>query len=196
MFSPTRKRSESTSGVVDLDMSTDAPSGPAASLDELLSPTTKEGDDDKRESVVDSGIDVDVDDERFSNIPLSGASTLNGTHESRGSLASVMLDRRSTISLGRPGSKATGPKISRHKKSASSYAAGSALRGSVGNLPFLLQRLDLQKSQDKANHRDSSDGQQRLQEEFNKLQNGHQTTSEEDEADDDIDWGAGSGVYF
>ncbi|EJD02967.1 RabGAP/TBC [Fomitiporia mediterranea MF3/22] len=99
-----------------------------------------------------------------------------------------MLDRRSTISLGRPGSKATGSKISRHKKSASSYAAGSALRGSVGNLPFLLQRLDFQKSQDKANHRDSSDGQQRLQEEFNKLQNGHQTTCEEDEADDDIDW--------
>lgn len=191
MYSPTRKRSDSTSGVVDLDMSSDTPVPASASLDVLLSPTTKTNELEKRESVVDSGIDLeaDGDEERFSNVPLSGKTALSGGPDSRGSLASVLLERRSTMSLGKAGSAGSSPKVSRHKKSASSYTVGSSGRASIGNLPFLLQRLDLQKAQGDTNRRVSQDGQQRLKAEFDKLHNGHQVDSEDDEALDSIDWG-------
>ena len=190
MYSLTRKRSESTSGVVDLDMSTDEPPTAPASLDELLSPTAKEANFERRDSVADSTTEVETeaDNERFSNVPLSGVTTLNGSENSRGSMASIMLERRSTVSLGRPGSSTSVAKVSRHKKSASSYTIGS-VRESVGNLPFLLQRLDLQKSQSNANHRVSLNGQQRLQEEFSKLQNEQQKEVSEAETIDSIDWG-------
>ncbi|KAL5485221.1 GYP5 [Sanghuangporus weigelae] len=190
MYSPTRKRSESTSGVVDLDMSTDEPPAVPASLDELFSPTAKDTNFERRESVADAKTEVEteVDDERFSNVPLSGVTTLNGSENSRGSLASVMLERRSTVSLGRPGSSNSVAKTSRHKKAASSYTLGSVARESVGNLPFLLQRLDLQKSQTDANRRVSFNGHQRLQEEFSKLQNEHQSVLSEAEIADSIDW--------
>ncbi|THH05281.1 hypothetical protein EW145_g4915 [Phellinidium pouzarii] len=184
MYYPSRKRSESTSGVVDLDMTSDAARGPG-SLDELLSPTATVHDDlEKRDSVAESVAETEVvdDEARFSNVPLSGNS-----HGSEQDLQ--RLERRSTVSFGRPGSSTSGSKKSGHKKSASSYAVGSSVRGSVGNLPFLLHRLDLQRSQEDSSRRISSDGQQRLQEEFSRIQNGLQSSSSsETDVESTIDW--------
>ncbi|KAH8119401.1 RabGAP/TBC [Phellopilus nigrolimitatus] len=141
--------------------------------------------------MTDSGVEIEVvdDDSRFSNVPLSGG-TLSSGQDSRASFsASSIAERRSTVSFERPGSAASSPRKS-HKKSASSYTVGSSSRGSVGNLPFLLQRLDLQKSQEETNlsKRISLDGQQRLQEEFSRIQNGHQSCHPETETEKTIDW--------
>ena len=81
------------------------------------------------------------------------------------------------------------------KRTASSYTVGSSGRESSSNLPFLIQRLDLQKVEEDANpaRRVSVDGtQQRIQEELSRLQNQNTimpTTKEEEEVEF-IDWGA------
>ncbi|KAI5123943.1 hypothetical protein M0805_006357 [Coniferiporia weirii] len=189
MYYPSRKRSESTSGVVDLDMSGDTV---PVSLDGLLSPT-KEGNDDseKRESISDliSGTDIVGNEAHFSIVSLSEGA--NGRHSSgqnslHSPLASSLAERRSTVSFERPGSTASSLQRPGHRKSASSYTAGTSIRESVGNLPFLLQRLDLQKAQaqEDSTRRVSLDRHERLKEEFSRIQ----TSSETDAAESAIDW--------
>ena len=163
----------------------------SSSLDDLLSPTTPgrtlEADADKRGSVVDSGVVVDMDDDvRFSNVPLSAK-------ESHKSLASSFLDRRSTVSFGKGERRSVASSSKAHRKSASAHTVGSSPRASE---QFLLHRLDQQKSMADASElkRLSVNGQQRLREEFSKLQNGHTTKPPQADgsSDDDgsaIDWG-------
>lgn len=132
------------------------------------------------------------------------------------------LAKRSTIALPRRGSDAspregresgkagsinggTAAFAKRHKKAASSYTSGGGARASMGNLPFLLQRLDLQRAQ-KAEAEatgglggllsprrasGSADGQQRLQEEFVRIHTGARAQGDSDSADAEanIDWG-------
>ena len=232
--------------VIDNTSSTSGPGGPA-SLDNLFSPTEPKrslvsklkgergdyGEGMKRESIVDSGVGIEVeveedDEARFSNVPLSGGTVLSredresvgaGTREvwggaglkegaeKRGSGRTSLLDKRSTVSLGRPGSSTLeGLRSSRHKKSASSYTLGSLTaimngggpngdklamgegEGKVGNLPFILQRLDLQKLDGgKADRRTSGEGQLKLKEEFSKLQ--EEIQAKEAESIKAIDWG-------
>jgi hypothetical protein len=143
--------------------------------------------------------------------------------------SSSMLERRSTVSFGRSsvglasaasirsgvvvnssnskggpsdaisGSGAGG---SKHRKSASAHTVGSGPRASEGgNLPFLLHRLDLQKSLEGDGgvggegkggtdaRRLSANGQQRLQEEFSRLQHGHQRRPSRADDENSIDWG-------
>ena len=97
-----------------------------------------------------------------------------------------------------------------HKKSASSHTLGSltslrmsatispnpGVRGSMGNLPFLLQRLDVQKSGDGDTSLKEEQARQQLQEEFERMRVKEKlkTTSEEKETSDGdaeakIDWG-------
>jgi hypothetical protein len=62
---------------------------------------------------------------------------------------------------------------------------------SASNLPFILARLDLQKSQDESSpnpQRASVDGQLKLQEEFARLQN-EKHDEEERTSSESIDWG-------
>lgn len=225
MFSPTRKRSESTAGVVDLDMTTDANTTvlSSGSLDELLSPVPGEdGALAHRDSLADSVVapEPGEEDMRFSLVPLSGSlvNGSNGKESKAGEDATppgassppsaVGPEKRSTVALARRGSDASpraSPTVSstkRHKKAASSYTSTGTggPRASIGNLPFLLQRLDLQRAQKaevNANgagpyspRRVSTDGQQRLQEEFVRIHNGAQVDpNDEDSEENAIDWG-------
>ena len=199
MYSPTRKRSDSTAGVVDLDMSdtdthmaTDAPA--TVGLDDLLSPTMKEKPDSEKQDENTSEHDALDDDTRFSNVPLSGDannSLVNGAHSRVSTSASSMSERRSTMSFEKLGSPVSAMRKNMHKKSASSYTVGSSNRESAGNLPFLLHRLDLQKVQENANgQRRSLEGQQRIQEEFSRLQSGLPAIDASVDEESAIDWGA------
>ena len=201
MFSGKRQRSGSTTGVVELDMTaetsdaaTSVTEAPAShSLDDLLSPTTEqrplEADAEKRDSVVDSGVVVDLEDDvRFSNVPLSAK-------ESHKSLASSLLDRRSTVSFGKKSRSNTVSSLKGHRKSASAHTVGSS--SPRASEQFLLQRLEHSKSMDDSSDakRLSASGQQRIQEEFSKLQNGHtskppRADSSSDEDESSIDWGS------
>lgn len=198
MLASDHKRTGSTDGVVDLDLTTETTptAETSSSLDDLLSPTTPgrtldsslETDANKRDSVVDSGVVVDMDDDvRFSNVPLSAK-------ESRKSLASSFLDRRSTVSFGKDERQSVASNTKAHRKSASAHTIGSSPRASE---QFLLHRLDQQKSMADASDlkRLSVNGQQRLREEFTKLQNGQainppQADSSSDDNESAIDWGA------
>lgn len=191
MYSPSRKRSDSTAGVINLNMESDTV---PATLDELLSPAMKVADAfDEQQNVRDSAAELESlnDELRFSNVPLSGGGT-NAILDSPSSPATStsVLERRKTTSSGGLESNFVAKKTL-HKKSASSYTVGSASRESAGNLPFLLQRLDLQKAQEGANlaRRISLDGQQRIQEEFERIQSGHQANPMEMDAEHAIDWG-------
>lgn len=191
MYSPSRKRSDSTAGVVDLDMSNtevETNSAAPAALEDLLSPTTKETPDvEKQEDDVAEAEAVD-DDTRFSNVPLSADA--NGTHTRESTSTSSVAGRRSTLSFDKNGSPPSIVRKNMHKKSASSYTVGSSGRESAGNLPFLLHRLDLQKVQENTNgQRKSLDGQQRIQDELARLQNGLPTIDAEANDENAIDWG-------
>ena len=188
--------SEDTNGTVQASLPKDAaplagvnavPSS-QSSLDSLFSPTSPNLP--LRESVAVS--DATDDDTGFSTVALSARQSLD-VMNSRLSLSSnasdlAKDDRRRTVALDSSDvATLVNPEENRHhKKSASTSTILSA-----NNIPFLLSRLDLQKAQeedDSESHRMSKDGQQKLQEEFNRMQNDVQT---EDVApvEDSIDWG-------
>lgn len=209
MYSSNRVRSDSASGVIDLDLSdTGTSTGTSpVKLDALFSPprsALKEFSLRSSISQSDAGTDIDLqdDDSRFSNVPLSGGGPLGGQGHSatnapalRSSVSSPLPSQGAAfIGNGRPLSSVSSSSSRKimHKKSASSYTVGSGGgRESVGNLPFLIQRLDLQKVEEDSNpaRRISIDGQHMIQEEFSRLQSGKgKRTSDPDEAEF-IDWG-------
>lgn len=198
MYSPLRKRSDSTAGVVDLDMSNtevETNSAAPAALEDLLSPTTKETSDVEKQEEDVAELEAVDDDTRFSNVPLSADA--NGTHTRESTSTSSVSERRSTLSFDKSGSPSSIIRKNMHKKSASSYTVGSSGRESAGNLPFLLHRLDLQKVQENTNgQRKSLDGQQRIQEELSRLQNGLPTIDAETNEENAIDWGMQSVTPF
>lgn len=160
-------------------------------LDALLSPPPVENIQfSTRDSVAESELnEIPLDDDtRFSTVPLSGRQSTSSNF-SRVSRSSRLDDsRRNTVSMGRPGSSTSVAAKIFHKKSSSSTTA----RDSAANLPFLLQRLDIQKAQDDSNpsaHRSSLEVQQRLQEELSRLQNGHQQESSDSVLNGQVDWG-------
>lgn len=158
-----------------------------STLDSLFSPTSEHTP--LRESVAVS--DTTDDDAGFSTVALSARQSLESSRLSLGSNTSESAkdDRRRTIALDSSDvATLVNPEESRqqHKKSASVSTILSA-----NNVPFLLSRLDLQKAQDEDSvdsRRSSRDSQQKLQEEFNRVQNDvHVATPTV--AEDSIDWG-------
>lgn len=154
------------------------PSEPATSpLDALLSPKSPDGTFEARQSVAAS--DITDDDGRFSTVLLSARQSLDtDTLSLNGSIdpssSSTLADedaehdgRRDTLS------KLDGSELIRmvhtnrqHKKTASTSTIVSA-----SNVPFLLARLDVQNDEtEEGSNRRSLDGQQKLQEDFNRMQ--------------------------
>jgi hypothetical protein len=132
-----------------------------------------------RDSFVDVGQDVDVDEDdvRFSNVPL----TAHAAAASRGSLAGIAptspkSDRRSTIHLG---SGERSSMASTHRRT------GSAASTSSSTVPFILQRLDLAKDDASTKSRHNSLTNHALQQEFDKI---HQDLQAEGQPVN-IDWG-------
>lgn len=163
-------------------------SGPSQ-LDDLLSPTITEFETESvRESVAASDI---TDDERFSTVLLSSA---------RQSLESPEISVNDIpLSFGEPEdapveekndtNTLSGDDLVRlvhttrpHKKTASTSTIMSA-----NNVPFILARLDNDENDD-GSRRQSLDGQQKLQEEFTKMQSGQDRQTQESAANS-IDWG-------
>jgi hypothetical protein len=176
-------------------------SSPAGSpLDSLLSPRGSKFDDhaSSAEAVAGSELgEVGLDDESdFSMVPLSARqSTVSiGSNTSIKSIATQLGkdSRRRTTILSTTPLELSSLTNSLHKKSASV----SSERSMMGNsTPFILARLESQKGQEEygpISHRASVDGQQKLQEEFVRVQN---EIREEGQEDDDntahtgIDWG-------
>jgi hypothetical protein len=187
-------------------------SAPAA-LDSLLSPTSSEpahyavdgsladSDPNSRDSLVtsDDGEQVLGTDLRFSTIPLSAhpstatlddndsddASSLHGIPP-----ASPKASRRATIQLGSASTRSsTLAGESMHKRSTSGSSAGS-LKG----LPFMLQRLDLQKMQQEPAPTSSARSSRQILEEFNRIH--EQDVQAENASHAAIDWGTAPCFVF
>lgn len=141
------------------------PGEPSNRLDSLLSPSNKNSQATlSRDLQIEVPADDDLRSSIFSTIPLTATS------------------RRSTISI--PSSDAAVVKEQLHKKSSS---ASNSASSSGGNAPFILARLG---AENKANHRAtvSQDGQQKLQEEFARMQT-QREEEEEESVNAAIDWG-------
>jgi hypothetical protein len=152
---------------------------PPSPLDSLLSPLFQGFHESLAAEIEVNDVVLD-DDSRFSTVPLSALSVDDmSVTATRSSFQVAESIRRRTVSPDFP----FPPKIGEHKKSGSN----STVR-SIRNLPFILARLDIQRAEgaDPKAHRSSVDGQQRLQEEFARLQN---QRKEEENAADSIDWG-------
>lgn len=156
-------------------------------LDSLLSPQSTGFESlPARESTTELEFnDVVLDDEeQFSAVPLSARPNIT---KSMSSSQIVENDeQRNTVSNGPPDFTYTVERNT-HKKSASNSTIRSAR-----NLPFILARLDIQKVQDETDpkaHRSSMDGQQKIHEEFVRLQKERQE-AEENAINAAIDWGA------
>ena len=186
-------------------------------LDSLLSPKGSAFDtpkDASLESVAGSdGEKNEVrldDDSEFSSVPLSAwESTASveskGSHSSSKSTATHVAiekevghekenvtgkeEHRKTSTSLVPSDTSTLAKLASHRKSASN----SSIRSFVGNTPFILARIESQREQDEADsnaQRASIDGQQKLQEEFAKMQKvKEEKASEVEAASGAIDWG-------
>jgi hypothetical protein len=167
-------------------------------LDSLLSPHKLAFDNHPplRESVAESELrDVGLDDESdFSMVPLSARqSTASiGSNTSIKSTATQVgkENRRRTTALSMSPSESSTLAKSLHKKSESTSSDKSV---TGNNTPFILARLESQKEQeehDLKQHRASVDGQQKLQEEFVRMQNDIKEEDEENNvASKGIDWG-------
>lgn len=141
------------------------------SLEELHSPDTETfpGRPHERESIAESEFnDIALDDEP----PLSPV---------------ALISQRSSGSGERPRSVSVPQAIDTPKKPSHTKTASATTIRSANNLPFILARLDLQDDLG-AGHRGSVDGQQRLQEEFARLQREEEVAKENAKASA-IDWG-------
>lgn len=156
-------------------------SSPVVPLDSLLSPQAEDFEQrvPERDSIAESDFnDVALDDDsRFSTVALSERQsviedTLPGTE-----------DDTKERSASPPLTSSDPFKPTSHKKSASTTTIRS-----VGNLPFILARLDIQKAQDDTSRRVSIDGQHKIHEEFVRLQKGKEE-EEENAVNAAIDWG-------
>jgi hypothetical protein len=175
--------------------SASALAGGSSPLDSLLSPR---GSTFNRapspESVAESEAGLD-DESNFSMVPLSARqSTASiGSNTSIKSIATLAgkENRRRTTVLSMTLSDSSTLAKSLHKKSAST---SSDLSVTGHNTPFILARLESQKEHDESVpklHRTSVDGQQKLQEEFARMQ--HDIKEEEEDSNmvntASIDWG-------
>lgn len=157
-------------------------------LDALLSPTTTDSDGRSiRESVAASDT---IDDERFSTVLLTSArQSLESPEVPTGTLSSFSeLSEDTSVERQQDINGLSGDDLIRlvhtsrpHKKTASTSTIMSA-----SNVPFLLSRLDMQ--EEDGSRRQSLDGQQKLQEEFSKMQGGQDRQTQEAAANS-IDWG-------
>lgn len=193
--------------------------GGKSPLDSLLSPkgpTFEPPKEASRESVAGSDSELNEvrldDDSEFSSVPLSARESTasvgsKGSHTSFKSTATHVgnekevghekengiekEERRQTSTSLVPSDSSTLAKpASSHKKSASN----SSIKSFVGNTPFILARIESQREQDESDskvQRASIDGQQKLQEEFAKMQKVKEEEASEAVAGA-IDWG----VYY
>ncbi|KAH8107865.1 RabGAP/TBC [Cristinia sonorae] len=150
---------------------------PSTPLDALLSPKSPKATFDSRQSIASS--DVTDDEGRFSTVLLSARQSLDPDGISLS--GSVDQSSSSTLAEEEPEhdgkrdtlSSLAGSELIRlvhtnrqHKKTASTSTIVSA-----SNVPFLLARLDVENGQaQEGTNRRSLDGQQKLQEDFNRMQ--------------------------
>lgn len=195
----------SIQATLDKPAANDHPSaGGNSLLDSLLSPKGPAFDTPKdafRESVAGSDSELNEvrleDDTSFSSVPLSARESTasvgsKGSHSSfKSTTTHVGIEKeehRNTSTSLVPSDTSTLVKLaSSHKKSASN----SSTRSFVGNTPFILARIESQREQDEADlkaQRASIDGQQKLQEEFAKMQK----VKEEEEKASEVEAGSGT----
>ncbi|THH30433.1 hypothetical protein EUX98_g3757 [Antrodiella citrinella] len=166
----------------------------ASPLDALLSPSSPDAHFEARQSVAAS--DITDDDGRFSTVLLSARQSLDPDNLSLN--GSIDPSSSSTLAEDEPehdGKRNTlstleGSELIRmvhmnrqHKKTASTSTIVSA-----SNVPFLLARLDVQNDEEEGGgKRRSLDGQQKLQEDFNRM---HQEIEPQENSRpvENIDW--------
>ena len=154
-------------------------------LDTLLSPAGTPDASFTRDSVVESDLsEVGLDGSRFSNVSLNARDSMTAIKSPAEETTTRFSEdgRRTTIAIGQT-SSVKRASFTQHRKSASTASGGSSTQVS-----FLMQRLDLQRSQDETDsksslsQRSSLDGQQKLREEFDRLHYDH-------DGHGGIDWG-------
>lgn len=174
--------------------------GGASPLDALLSPQGATFDPlptISQESLTESELNEvvldDVSESEFSSVPLTGRQSpplIDSSASIKSTETHVLKEkqnrRRTTISL-TPSDSSTLVKQSLHKKSGSN----SSDKSIVGTTPFILARLESQKEQDESSPktaRGSVDGNQKLQEEFNRMHNEIKEEKDESHHNASIDW--------
>lgn len=190
---PTTNFSESSTG----EAASLAPGG-GSPLDALLSPhpnatfVAEEAVPLPESDEESDGKEVVLDDSHFSTVPLSA-------RQSKASIASNASVISTATQVGREsGRKATvsltasdSSTMALHRRSLS--ASSDRSESVNGNTPFILARLESQKEQEELGskgHRVSVDGQQKLQEEFVRMQQDIKEEEEESAATAAaIDWG-------
>jgi ecotropic viral integration site 5 protein len=174
-----------------VDVKTTPTGADGATLDTLLSPKDTAFDSQPlpRDSVAESELsDIPVDEERFSNVPLSSQKSADDEDASLRSDDTKRDSNSNSSATLFNGTNAADFSVG-HKKTASTTTIRS-----TKNLPFLMGHLDLQKSDEKRSSmaRVSVDGKHQLQEEFARLQR-EQNSQEEQTVQNGggggIDWG-------
>lgn len=158
-------------------------------LDSLLSPKDPDAHFPLRESIAAS--EATDEDSRFSTVLLSARQSMEVTGLADDTTTTSTLDpvaedgdeRRNTLSGNDLITMVHRNRV--HKKTASTSTIVSA-----NNVPFILSRLDAQMDEEKhGSNRSSLDGQQKLQEDFSRLQLGEQQSLKPAKSSSDIDWG-------
>ncbi|KAI0930562.1 hypothetical protein AcW1_009218 [Taiwanofungus camphoratus] len=165
---------------------TPTPMTSTSTLDSLLSPKEPEAHFPMRQSVAVS--DVTDDDARFSTVPLSARQSFDSSRASLSSQASKVTkdDHQNTVALVSSTSVSAISSDREHKKTASTSTIFS-----VSNVPSMPSHVELQKGQhenEEYSRRSSLEGEQKIQEEFNRRQSGLQEEAQEDNVDWDF-WG-------